>query len=52
MNVAVNQRERLQEKDIVWYDKKARKVGYVESNEALMLQTQPSKPLSLKYTGP
>ena len=48
MNVVVKQRKNLQNKDKVWYDKKAREVEYIEGDLVLVLQTQPGKPLSLK----
>ena len=52
MNVVVKQCKNLQNKDKEWYDKKAREVEYIEGDLVLVLQTQPGKPLSLKYTGP
>lgn len=49
--VHCNQAE-AQQKAKVYYDKKARAIEYGVGDKVLVLQTQPGKPLTVKYVGP
>ena len=49
--VHANQYE-AQQKAKMWYDRKSRAVKYQPGDLVLVLQTQPVKPLTMRYTGP
>jgi hypothetical protein len=52
LETVVEQRKVAQMKSKVWYDKKARSTQYNVGDLVLVRQTQPGKPLDLKYLGP
>ena len=50
--VVQEQQHRAQDKAKTWYDKNARAIEYGEGELVLVLRSQPTKPLCMKYEGP